>query len=271
MQISTTAKFNKTDLVKTIKAFPAQIRRDSEGILRQEGRSFAKELARFTLPIGLGDAAWKKLAYKISGDIRRALMSPRRLYDFLKNNVSKSFADEVWALIHGGGKKRGRVLARMLRAVPAPVAGLAITSAVPGAQIRAARTGEWGGIPKDVAPVGIVIDEQAIQRFISKMQRRIGFAKGGWAAAGQSISGRNVKGIPQWASYGRHKSPGKGVYLKDRNSIRLTNDVNYSRKALPDAGEERAKFNAARNLHLSLLHAVNAIAAKHFARGQKAA
>lgn len=252
-------------LVKQIRTFPDIVKKSGEQILRTEGRSLAKELARQTLPIGLDDAAWKKLAFKISGDIRRAVMSPARLYNTLKESVSSEFAKEVWLVIQSGDKKRNRTLAKLLSSAPA-VSSLPISSTVQEAWIKKVRIRGFGGVARRAKPQGIVTVEPAIAAFIKRKQRRIGMAKAGWAAAGRSISGRNVAGIPQWASYGRHKAPGSGIYIRASNRIRLINEVRHARKALPPNLEARAKQQAARNLELHLLHAANAILKKHFAK-----
>jgi hypothetical protein len=269
-----TSKLKYSSLVKTLKRVPAEIRRNGESILRQEGRSFAKELARQTLPIGLTDSAWKKSAFKIAGDIRRAVVSPARLYAMLEQKVSKSFAEEVYAVMQGKDKKRNRTLAKLLSTAPAPIAGLMLSSSVPAEVVKAARTGAWGNVPSKETGRAIVTKEEAIARFIKKMQRRIGMAKAGWAAAGFSISGRAVSGMPAWAGVGRHGTElGQGVYLKERNRIRLINFVRHARQALPENLEQRARNQAARNLHLSLLRAVNAMMAKEFrsSKGQRLA
>ncbi len=260
-----TSKLKYSSLIKTLKKIPGEIRRNGESILRQEGRTFAKELARQTLPIGLTDAAWKKSASRIETDIRRAIISPARLYNILETKVSKSFAEEVWKLINSTDKKRNRTLAKLLNSAPAPIAGLIISSSVPAGLVKAARTGGWGNVPTSERGRAVVIKEEAIARFVKKMQRRIGMAKAGWAAAGFSISGRSVSGMPSWAGVGRHGADlGEGVYLKDRNVIRLINHVRHARRALPSSLEQRAKNQAARNLHLALLRAMNAMMAKEF-------
>ncbi len=265
-----TCKLKSGDLVKTIRQFPEMVKRDGESILRQEGRGFAKELARFTLPVGLNENAYQKLAAKISCDIHRVIMSPRKLYAFLKSSVSEGFAKGIWSLLQSGDKKRNRTLVKMLASVPV-VSQLIVSGRVDPATVRSARTGEWGGVPAGTDPKVIVTSEKAIGNFIKKMQRKIGMAKGGWAAAGRDISGRNVPGIPSWAGYGRHKVGGRGVYVKATNRIRLINEVRHARKALPAAGEQRAKMNAARNLQLSMTRAMNAIAKKQFSKSRKAA
>jgi len=271
MKIS--VRLKSSDLTRTIKSFPEQIKRTGESVLRQESRQFAKELARWTLPIGLGDDAWRKLANKIASEIRRVIVSPRRLYEAVETADGKPFADALWALLQGkpGGRRGTRNIVQHLARSRSATAKLILGGNVRPEAVKALRTGPWGNIPTGTSDRMIVTNTARIDAFIKRMQRRVGFAKGGWSAAARSLSGRNVQGIPQWASYGRHKAPGSGIFTKPGKRIRLTNEVDYSRKALPPSCEQRAKFNAQRNLRLALTHAVNALAAKQFRRGGRRA
>jgi len=264
-----TAKVKATQLVRTIRKFPQMVKKNGEQILRTEGRSFAKELARQTLPVGLNDDAYQRLAKKIRADVRRAVIAPARLYRIILFTVNKDLADEIWKVICSGDGKRHRTLAQLIKSVP-KVAQLACSGRMQAQWVKVLRTNGWGGVPTSAEPQGVVTDEKAIATFISKMCRRIGMAKAGWAAAGRSISGRNVQGIPQWASFGRHKVSGEGIYDKKQNRIRLINPVRHARKALPPSLEAVAKRQAARNLHLHLLHMINAQIKQDF-RGQSKA
>jgi hypothetical protein len=67
---------------------------------------------------------------------------------------------------------------------------------------------------------------KARETYITRIQKRVGFAKGSWINAGKSISGR-VRGAAQWAT--RHKqAPGSAVIKTgDKASVTLVNNPDY--------------------------------------------
>lgn len=80
--------------------------------------------------------------------------------------------------------------------------------------------------------------------YMRKIQKRIGFAKAGFAAAARDLGG--TRGIPGWVT--RHKgSPGSGRVTGDGKTLQvtMTNNVKYIRKAFKTVDESAAlKFRA---------------------------
>ena len=96
----------------------------------------------------------------------------------------------------------------------------------------------------------VVIDFKKVERYSKDVQKRVGFAKGGFATAARQLGG--VRGIPGFAT--RQKAPGTGVVTGDGKTltVTLTNEVRHIDKALDKAGEERAVQHRTRAINLNL-------------------
>jgi len=77
-----------------------------------------------------------------------------------------------------------------------------------------------------------------VEAYIKKVEKRVGFAKGGFAAAARDLGG--VRGIPGYVT--RQPSPGSGSIQEreDGITVSIQNDVTYIGAALDHAGEQRA-------------------------------
>jgi hypothetical protein len=84
---------------------------------------------------------------------------------------------------------------------------------------------QWGQLGAE-KPKQIVTSPKARETYITKIQKRVGFAKGSWINAGKSIGGR-IRGAVQWAT--RHKqAPGSAVIKTgDKASVTLVNNLDY--------------------------------------------
>jgi hypothetical protein len=73
----------------------------------------------------------------------------------------------------------------------------------------------------------IITDPKKLVTYVKKIQRRVGFAKGGWAAAARQIGG--TRGMPQWVT--RHKNAPGSATDNSRSSnnphVILHNRVSY--------------------------------------------
>lgn len=84
----------------------------------------------------------------------------------------------------------------------------------------------------------VVTDFPAVKKYAATVKKRVGFAKGGFAAAARQLGG--TRGIPGYAS--RQPAPGTGSVTGDGKSITVTlvNGVKYARLALTPEKETQA-------------------------------
>lgn len=99
---------------------------------------------------------------------------------------------------------------------------------------------------KRVTECLIVVDFKKVEAYSKKIQKLVGFAKGGFATAARELGG--VRGIPGFAT--RQNSPGRGSITESANgiSVSIENNVRYIDKALDKAGEERALQSRKRSI-----------------------
>jgi hypothetical protein len=97
----------------------------------------------------------------------------------------------------------------------------------------------------------IVTSSKALDTYIAKIQKRVGFAKGTWINAAKAIGGR-VRGSVQWVT--RHKlSPGTAtVKTGDKASVTLINNLDYIEEVSTYTGINLALQVAAGRLRKAL-------------------
>jgi hypothetical protein len=86
----------------------------------------------------------------------------------------------------------------------------------------------------------VVTQADQLRRYIAQRQKRVGFAKAGWAKAADECGGH--RGIPAWASSRHGTAPGGAVITRDplRPRVVLYNNVSYVSRILPPAYQEQA-------------------------------
>lgn len=84
----------------------------------------------------------------------------------------------------------------------------------------------------------VVLDFPEVNRYVALIQKRVGYAKGGFASAARQLGG--TRGIPGFAT--RHPAPGQGRVEGDGKSLTVTveNRVKYARLALTPEKEAAA-------------------------------
>jgi len=97
----------------------------------------------------------------------------------------------------------------------------------------------------------LVTKKTTAERYIKAIQKRVGWAKAGWATCARLLGG--TRGIPQWVTRHR-KAPGRITdNTADRNpSVTLHNDVPYSREVLHRNAMSQAQRNVAKNIEKRL-------------------
>jgi len=110
-------------------------------------------------------------------------------------------------------------------------------------------------------PAQIVTSPKALNTYIAKIQKRVGFAKGSWINAAKSIGGR-VRGAAQWAT--RHKqAPGTAtVKTGEKPAVTLINKLDYIEQVTTYTGIEIALRVAAGKLRKALATSLRVINAR---------
>ena len=115
------------------------------------------------------------------------------------------------------------------------------------------------GRVKRKKPAMIVTTGKALDTYIAKIQRRVGFAKGAWINAAKAIGGR-VRNSAQWVT--RHKqSPGTArVKTGTRPSVTLITNLSYMRDVCPETFIDRALEFASSRLRKALATSLRIVA-----------
>lgn len=84
----------------------------------------------------------------------------------------------------------------------------------------------------------LVLRPGGVTSYIKRTQKKVGFAKGGFATGSRQLGG--VRGIPGFAT--RQKSPGRGFITGSKNDLKVTliNDVDYIEIVLKPGDEAAA-------------------------------
>lgn len=244
--------------------FQQNLRRYQQGfgleiqeLLHTRGRFVAIVAATHTQPFGADGAGKKKGEEAIRRDVRRifltanefadrlSLSSAPRLQATLQNALRTGQWDRVEAIFEKTGYRR-------LKLMQSPDASLH----------QAARVN--GKVPKGTRPVGILQSQGSRDAYIKKVQKGVGFAKGGWATCAElftkaKTNGRLTRGIPGWVS--RHKGKAGGSVVDnsmDPNSpfVELSNNVRYASQCLSqgqaNAAADQAEANMMKELEMKL-------------------
>jgi hypothetical protein len=197
----------------------------AEEIIRT-ARLVAVSVAHSTQPYGKDKATKDTAERRVSRDIRRVFATPFSVYSELERKADSFSAGQFWAAW------KSRDEARMKEIMDRESLGLTIIRA-PQKSIHQQRRNSRGQVSSGV-PMHMITDPRALDRYIKDRQRRVGFAKSGWAAAADECGGH--RGIPQWAS-SRHKgrAPGGATISRDtaKPMVILHNNVSYIRQVCP--------------------------------------
>jgi hypothetical protein len=191
----------------------------SEEIIRT-ARLVAVSVAHSTQPFGKDKATKETAERRVARDIRRVFATPFSVYAQLDRKADSLAAGQFWSAW------KSRDEARMKEIMDRESLGLTIVR-TPQKSIHQQRRNNRGQVSSGV-PLHMITDTRALDRYIAERQRKVGFAKSGWAAAADECGGH--RGIPQWAS-SRHKgrAPGGAIITRDavRPEVIIYNNVSY--------------------------------------------
>ena len=244
-----------SDVVRLLNRYPQKIGRTLESLVKQEARGLAVELARNTRPFGFSDKAKKRGEGAVAGDINRVFALPSDAYDNMKL-LDPAAADRFWANIQNRRFARAE---QSLKSSNSPWKNLPVGRLDPKLH-QQSRTGRNASVKRKV-PAQIVTSPKALDSYIAKVQKRVGFAKASWINAAKAIGGK-VRGAAQWVT--RHKqAPGTATIKNgDKPSVTLVNNLDYIEEVTTAKGIELALQVTAGRLRKALVTSLRVISDK---------
>jgi hypothetical protein len=217
-----------SEVARLLNRYPDKIGRTLESLVKQEARGLAVELARNTRPYGFSEKAKKR------GEKAVAI------------SIDRGPADRFWAHIQNRRFARAR---QALSESTSKWKGLPVGRLDPKLH-QQSRTGPHANVQRR-EPAQIVTNRKALDTYIAKIQRRVGFAKGTWIKAAKAIGGR-VRGAAQWTTRHR-KAPGDArVKTGIKPSVTIINRLDYIYDVTSETGIRIALDVAAGKLRRSL-------------------
>jgi hypothetical protein len=232
-------------VARLLRRYPEKIGRSLESLVKQEARGLAVELARNTRPFGFSERARQRGEKAVVGDINRVFALPSDAFTEIRKSDSAA-ADKFWANIQN---RRFAKAEQTLWQSNSQWNALQVGRLDPKLH-QQARTG-YGNVSKRQKPLQVVTSPKALDSYVAKIIKRVGFAKGSWINAAKAIGGR-VRGAAQWAT--RHKqSPGTAtVKTGDKPAVTLINKLDYIDDVTTAKGIEIALRIAAARLRKAL-------------------
>jgi hypothetical protein len=235
-----TARLNgDAEVIRLLRRHPEKISRTLESLVKQEARGLAVELARNTRPFGFSEKARKSGELAAANDIQGVFAIPSAAFDEIRK-ADPAAADRFWANIQNRRFTRAETALR--------------NSSSGWNDLRVGRLDpalhQWGQLGA-AKPKQVVTSPKALDTYIARIQRRVGFAKGSWINAAKAIGGR-VRGAAQWTT--RHKqAPGTAtVRTGNKPSVTLINNLDYIEDVTTYTGINLALRIAAARLRKAL-------------------
>ncbi len=200
-------------------------------VLRPEARLLCVELARYTQPFDFGKEAEASGEIAVQRDIYRVFANPSTVYAriFVQNqDAAKGF----WRYLKKGDLHQVKLV---LAAYLPELIDADIGPFDPALHQAARRNGKV--VLKRVSR--IVLEGNKLVEYAEDRQKRVGFAKSGWATCARTLGG--IRGIPRWAAKGN--APGHVVDRSDdpeAPTIYLNNDIDYTDRVLSVTGQAGA-------------------------------
>lgn len=251
-----TAKMKgSSEVIRLLNRYPQKVGRTLESLVKQEARGLAVELARNTRPFGFSDKAKERGEKAVAGDINRVFAVPLDAFEKTKA-ADPAAADRFWANIQNRRFARAE---QALKSSNSPWKDLPVGRLDPKLH-QQSRTGRNANV-KRKKPAQIVTSPKALDSYIAKIQKRVGFAKGSWLNAAKAIGGK-VRGAAQWVT--RHKqAPGTAIVKTgDKPSVTLVNNLDYIEQVSTAKGIELALQVASGRLRKALLTSLKVISDK---------
>ena len=241
-----TAKMHGTsDVARMLSRYPEKVGRTLESLVKQEARGLAVELARNTRPFGFSEKAKKRGEKAVGKDIQKVFATPGQAYESAMAQ-DMGPADRFWANIQNRRFARAR---QALAESPSKWKTLPVGRLDPKFH-KESRTGPQANVTRR-EPAQIVTSSKALETYIKRIQKRVGFAKATWINAAKAIGGR-VRGAAQWATRHR-KAPGTAtVKTGAKPAVTLVSRLDYMDDVTTETGIRLALEVAAGRLRRAL-------------------
>ena len=197
-------------------------------LVRQSARRVSANLAYRTQPFGNSAAAQNSGKIAVRRDILRVYATPGMLFELVEAKAKPSVAGYFYGLCKRGEWAEARKLLRSL--------GIDMeVRQTPNRSHHQAARNSRGRVPADrefAQLVGGGRNGDALERYITRIQRRVGWAASGWSACAAQLGG--TRGIVNWKKRGRR---GPGMVFSTGGDTRpthnLINHCPYIRVVLP--------------------------------------
>jgi len=232
------------DVARLLRRHPEKVGRTLLSLVKQEARGLAVELARNTRPYGFSEAAKKRGEKAVAQDIGLVFAAPSAAFEKTRT-TDPAAADRFWANIQNRRFARAQ---QTLRASQSEWKDLPVGRLDP--KLHHQSRNIRGEVTRRT-PAQIVTSPKARETYITRIQKRVGFAKGSWINAAKAIGGR-VRGAAQWTT--RHKqAPGSAtVKTGPKPSVTLINRLDYINQVTTTDGIKLALRNASARLRKAL-------------------
>lgn len=208
-----------SDVARLLNRYPEMVGRTLESLVKQEALGLAVELARNTRPFGFSEKAKKRGEQSVGQDISLVYAIPSDAHAEMRKS-DPAAADRFWANIQNRRFSRAE---KALQSSNSNWKDLSVGRLDP--QLHHQSRNVKGEVTR-MKPAQVVTSPKALDTYIAKRKRNVGFVKGSWINAAKAIGGR-VRGAAQWAT--SHKqSPGTAtVKTGSRPSVTLVNKLDY--------------------------------------------
>ena len=224
--------------------------KDFGDVVKSNGRLIAINMAIMTQPFSGGEnfrdngsyaGARDRAAgeFAVLSDVGLVYSTIGIIYSMVKT-VKESAAKGFWKAVNSGQMAKAIKIFRTF--------GITINASTSTAQIGKFDEGGYhrqvrnsrGRVGRNQRTMLIVTNPKALRRYVKEMVKRVGWAKGSWAAAARALGG--TRGLPQWVT--RHDAAPGGATDNSRDPISphvvLHSRVSYMDQVLSPAQASEA-------------------------------
>lgn len=203
--------------------------------VQHSGRRVAANLAYRTQPFGNSSTQQAVGQTAVRRDIYRVFATPGMLFEQVEEKSNGGLAGYFYKLC------RERKIGPVRKLLASLGISLDIGQTPKRQHHKSARNGR-GRVPAGSAPRQLVLggkNGDALERYVTKIQKRVGWAAAGWSACALALG--STRGIVKWKKRGR-KGPGTVVRRggSQRPTVHLINSAPYISTILPPGEREKA-------------------------------
>lgn len=224
---------------RALQRFYASQNKSWPEVLRAQGRLVAVNLAYQTQPFGT-DAGRQQGEGKVKSDLLKVYAPMGAVYKKIAEQ-SRLMAAGFWALVKAN---KTAAVRQMIARVNLPELNQADVGPMDGGakhKEALARIPTRPRIRRGQRVQLIPLQTEKFNAYLKAVQKRVGMAKGGWAACAKILGG--MRGIPQWVTRHAGKTAAGSVIDQTASaspSITMTNHIPWVDKCLNEGQMQRA-------------------------------